>query len=202
MKDVQKSNNHSVTITPDFEAFLDCIEHLKTANNSSYYQDRYIDKRGLVANRTIKANEYIKELLQGNVQCQHMDNYKRKSFPDYLQNVSLRPCPICNWEYVPDDKDNDRWVFKLVLKQTHVPEQNKKLLLALTCKPTLCVRKKVLDKKCKVTFAIPFIMKNGLYANHDNINIYIVILLMLILLLILISSAVYFIKKGKRIRLV
>ena len=131
-----------------------------------------------------------------------MDNYKRKSFPDYLQNVSLRPCPICNWEYVPDDKDNDRWVFKLVLKQTHVPEQNKKLLLALTCKPTLCVRKKVLDKKCKVTFAIPFIMKNGLYGNHDNINIYIVILLMLILLLILISSAVYFIKKGKRIRLV
>ena len=131
-----------------------------------------------------------------------MDNYKSKKFPDYLQNVSLRPCPFCNWEYVPDNKDYTSWFFKLILKQTHNPDQNKKMLLALTCTPTLCTKEKLLDKKCKVTFAIPFIMKNGLHANHDHVNIYIVISLMLIILLIVTTTIFYFLKRGKRIRLV
>ena len=131
-----------------------------------------------------------------------MDNYKSKNFPDYSQNVSLRPCPFCKWEYVPDDKDIASWVFKLVFKQAHGPDQNENVLLALTCTPTLCTKEKVLDKKCQVTFAIPFIIRNGFYANPDNVNIYIVIILMLILLLIFTSSTFYFLKRGKRIRLV
>ena len=129
-----------------------------------------------------------------------MDNYTSKNFPDYLQNVSLRPCPFCNWEYVPDDKDNTSWVFKLVLKQSHGPDQKKKMLLALTCTPMPCTKTKELDKRCKVTFAIPFIMKNGLNANHDSLNIYIVIILVLIVLLIFTSSTFYFLRRRKRMR--
>ena len=187
-------------LTPEFEAFEDCIDHLKTANNSSYSQGRYLDKRGLTSNRAIGQKDYIKQLLQGGVQCQHMENYKRNSFPEILLNVSLRPCPFCKWEYVPDDYDTTRSVFKLVLKQSHSPDLNKKMLLALTCTPTLCAKEKALDKKCKVTFAIPFIMKNELYANYDNLNIYIVIILMLILLLIFTSSTFYFLRRRKRMR--
>ena len=70
---MQKFDSQSITLSTDFEAFQDCVEHLKYANNSSYYQERYLSKRGLDSNKTIYGKDFLQKLLQGGIQCQHLN---------------------------------------------------------------------------------------------------------------------------------
>ena len=209
-QDLQKSDSQSITLSTDFEAFQDCVEHLKSANNSSFYQESYLSKRGFNPNNTIWGKDFLQELLQGGIQCQHLNNYKRKTFPNYLYNTSLSPCSICDWEYVPFDEHEEKSIFKISFKSTYesavkiedenryqIRHKEKETLLALTCTPTFCMRETVLDKKCKVTFAIPFVIQNSFYPAHKHEIVYSLIISFSVILLIFTSITFYLLRRRK-----
>ena len=206
--DLQHSEHQSIVLRPDFQGFQDCIEHLKSSNNSSFSQQRYLRKRGLPPNKTIMEKEFLQELLRGGIQCQHLNSNTMEQFPDYSQNVSLNSCPVCDWEYVPDEINDDKWIFNIILKHSHHPNlekdekqiemTNKKNLFALTCTPAFCMRERVLHKKCKVTFAIPFvIIKDSFNQTLENGIVLIVTISFLFLLLIFVCTFTFYLIKRR-----
>ena len=207
-ENLQHSEHQSIVVRPDFQAFQDCIEHLKASNNSSFWQQRYLSKRGLPPNKTIMEKEFLQELLRGGIQCQHLNSNTMEQFPDYSQNVSLNSCPVCDWEYVPDEINDDKWIFNIILKHSHHPNlvkdekqiemTNNKNLFALTCTPAFCMRERVLHKKCKVTFAIPFVMiKDSFNQSFENGIILIVLISLFFLLLIFVSTFTFYLLKRR-----
>ena len=151
--------------------------------------------------------EFLQELLRGGIQCQHINSNTMEQFPDYSHNVSLNSRPVCDWEYIPDEINNDKWIFNIILKHSHHPNlqkdekqiemTNNKNLFALTCTPAFCMRERVLHKKCKVTFAIPFVINDSFSQNFDNVIVLIVVISFLFLLLIFVSTFIFYLMKRR-----
>ena len=154
---IVKTTSNSIKLRPNFTAFYDCINMIKThelmKNDSPDY----------------------KEALSQRLRCESVRDIESNLNFVRLRNISVGPSEFgkCIVEYVPGENNEENGFFNITLKQTkyinkhyfnETSSQDHGHLMALTCNPpyqtysSQCSAKVKQTRACGVTFAIPFII--------------------------------------------
>ena len=161
---IAKTTSNSIELHPNFKAFYDCINMIKTHNELEYESYDAI---------TIK-NEYERALSQ-RLRCESISDMESSSNFFNLRNISVGPSEFgnCIVEHVPGENSKEDGFFNITLKQTkyidirhfnNTSSQDNGHLMVLTCNPphetysSLCPYRQIQSSKCGVTFAVPFII--------------------------------------------
>ena len=161
---IVKTTSNSIKLRPNFTAFYDCINMIKSHNENEYESYDEI---------TIK-NEYEKALSQ-RLRCESISDIESNSNFVNIRNISVGAIEFgkCIVEYVPGENNEENGFFNITLKQTkyinkhyfnETSSQDHGHLMALTCNPpyqtysSQCSAKVKQTRACGVTFAIPFII--------------------------------------------
>lgn len=162
---IAKTTSNSITLHPNFTAFYDCINMIKT-----HYELKYED----YDDKIIIMEEYEKALSQ-RLRCESISDIELSSNFFNLRNISVGPSDFgnCIVEYVPAQNNTEDGFFNVTLKQNkyldiryfnETSSQSNGHLMALTCNPphetysSLCPKREVQSRDCGVTFAVPFII--------------------------------------------
>ena len=161
---IVNATSNSIKLHPNFTAFYDCINMIKTHNENEYESYDEITTK----------NEYEKAISQ-RLRCESIIDMESSSNLFNLRNISVGPSEFgnCIVEHVPGENNKEDGFFNITLKQTKYIDihyfndsssQDNGHLMVLTCNPphetysSLCPKRQIQSSKCGVTFAVPFII--------------------------------------------
>ena len=216
-----KEDHNSVSITPNFPAFRDCMDYVLTMNSS--YQRSFGRKNEIIQSES--------EILKNRIKCQFFQKSNPELIHRTLDNVTLTPgnSEECTWNWIKDE--NNAWggVFNVTMHKTKqhiinasevihpssISEEN--VTLALTCATCFsehCILSPIDHmlgnfREPAVTFAIPFVLKNKTFiggntlVRHPNVKpfahypviIAVVVTVSFLLLVVLIIGGYQYIKR-------